>query len=124
MYCSDDCRKEDKSSSVHSHLCGSMKFYQFNSGTESKPQYHPDTAFVELLMRLIDFIGLETIMTAALENKPMKSLLGDKRTKGFVDGKFEAVTLESLFSLECNIDKSNDRNRLQHSIVRLFHSPI
>jgi hypothetical protein len=103
-------------------MCGNMKFNQVNNGTESKPQYRPDPTFLELLMRVIDFIGLETIMTTALENKPMKSLLGDKRTKGFVDGKFETVTLESLFSLECNIDKTLGRNRLQHGIVRIiFH---
>jgi len=101
-------------------MCGNIKFHQVNVGTESKPEYRPDPTFLELLMRLIDFIGLDTIMTTALENKPMKSLLGDKRTKGFVGGKFGAVTLESLFSLECNIDKLRGKNRLQHGIVRIM----
>jgi hypothetical protein len=125
MYCSENCRNEDWSSSVHSHMCGNMKLHHFNAGTDSKPQYLPEATFLELLMRLIDFIGLETIKTTVLENKPMMSLLGDKRTKGFAGGKFEAVTLEALLSLECNIDKVSGRDILQHSIVRIvFHSAI
>jgi hypothetical protein len=35
----------------------------------------------------------------------MPSLLGDPRTKGFQDGKFEAANLETLLSLEDNFDK-------------------
>jgi hypothetical protein len=77
-------------------------------------------ACFQLIMRLIDFIGLETIKTTALENKPMKSLLGDKRTKGFVDGKFEAVTLESLLSFEDNFDKLIKKDIIQQSHVRLI----
>jgi hypothetical protein len=121
MYCSEKCQNDD-SSSAHSLICGNTTLSKLTQ-VDSQTQYLPDkgikgAACFELLMRLIDFIGLETIMTTALENKPMKSLQGDKRTKGFLDGKFEAVTLESLFSLECNIDKLINEEKLQQSQVR------
>jgi hypothetical protein len=56
-------------------------------------------------MRLIAHIGLDNIKKTVQENKPMPSLLGDPRTKGFQDGKFEEVTLESVLSLEDNFEK-------------------
>jgi hypothetical protein len=58
-----------------------------------------------LLVHLIAHIGLEKIKQTVQENKPMPSLLGDPRKKGFQDGKFETATLEALLSLEDNFDK-------------------
>jgi hypothetical protein len=130
MYCSENCRNDD-GSSAHSLICGNTTLPKLIGGSNgpSKTQYPPvndlKAACYELMMRLIGVIGLETIKTTAQENKPMKSLLGDKRTKGFVDGKFEAVTLESLLSLEDNFDKFIKEEKLKQSYVRLIlNSPI
>jgi hypothetical protein len=45
----------------------------------------------------------------------MPSLLGDPRTRGFQDGKFQAATLEALLSLEDNFDSltSEEVNAMQ-----------
>jgi len=53
-----------------------------------------------VLIHLIGRIGLDKIRKTALENKPMKSLLGGPRTKGFQNGKFEVANLEAWLSLE------------------------
>jgi hypothetical protein len=58
-----------------------------------------------MTVRLIARIGLDNIKQIVLENKPLPSLMGDPRTKGFQDGKFEAANLETLLSLEDNFDK-------------------
>jgi len=67
-----------------------------------------------MLLRLITSIGLDNIKKMVFENRPMPSLLGNPRTKGFQDGKFEAATLEALLSLEDNFGKlsSEDINSM------------
>jgi hypothetical protein len=75
------------------------------SGAKSRALPKPVTS---MLIRLISRIGLDNIKKTVLaDNKPMPSLLGDPRKRGFQDGKFEAVTLEALLSLEDNFDKLN-----------------
>jgi len=76
------------------------------------------TATHGMMTRLIAFIGLETIKKIALENKPLKSLLGDQRTKGFFEGKFEAASLEAVLSLEDNFDRLSSEEKVLTSTVR------
>lgn len=122
MYCSEDCRDTDWSS-VHSSTCRkTLHVLNTESLQPIETQCIPDeethaTAIQEIEIRLITFIGLETIMETALENRPM-SLFKDQRTKGFHNGKFEAITLESLLSLEDNFDKLTIDEKEEHSIVR------
>jgi hypothetical protein len=76
------------------------------------------TATHGMMTRLIAFIGLETIKKIALENKPLKSLLGDQRTKGYFEGKFEAASLEAVLSLEDNFDRLSSEEKMLTSTVR------
>jgi hypothetical protein len=58
-----------------------------------------------MALRLMCCIGLENIKQTALENKPLKSFMGNPRTKGFQDGILQTANLEALLSLEDNFDK-------------------
>lgn len=115
MYCSENCRHDDWSS-VHSHICGKALLDQCSVTASGSTKFVP-FGIQELLNRLIVLIGVETIQTIAVQDKPIKSLLGDQRTKGFHGGKFEAITLESVLSLVDNCDKLSVEERLEDSIV-------
>jgi hypothetical protein len=108
MYCSENCRTSDWSS-CHNGECNklshplSLKRLQFDEvmGPVAESSAVPVTS---MLVRMISRIGLDNIKKAAQENKPLKSF-ADPRTKGFQDGKFEAINLEALLSLEDNFSK-------------------
>jgi hypothetical protein len=120
MYCSEICRDADWST-VHKNMCDEkfipMSLSPFNFEKESEWYIEAGRARMAMAVRLITCIGLDEIMKTAVENKPMKSLLGDPRTKGFQDGKFQAATLESLLSLEDNFDKWSREDLKCTSIV-------
>lgn len=117
MYCSVSCRQSDWNSS-HEHSC----CYTIESETPdkkvldlNKTQEQPHfagirSAFSEtavcLQQRLIQFIDLDIIRSAAKKNEPMPSWrANDPRIRGFRDGKFATVDLEALISLEDNFNK-------------------
>jgi hypothetical protein len=58
----------------------------------------PPTSTV--LIHVIARIGVDNIKKIALENKPMPSFMGDPRTNGFHNGKFQEANLEALLSLD------------------------
>jgi hypothetical protein len=105
MYCSEKCSSSDWTS-AHKGECNKLS-HPISTGPfkldEMKPP-SPDS-IQSTVVRLISRIGLNNIKKTVLENKHMPSLLGDPRTKGFQDGKFETATLEALLSLEDNFGK-------------------
>jgi hypothetical protein len=112
MYCGEKCRDSDWSS-AHKGKCNEQKSYPSTTRPFKLDEYAIPSveahviALQTLTARLINVIGLDCIKkTVLLENKPMKSF-EDPRTKGFQDGKFQAVNLEALLSLEDNFDKLN-----------------
>jgi hypothetical protein len=118
MYCSDKCRDSDRSS-AHIGKCDQQKSFPESPATFKLCEYtSPDAGNLVYtagmgVVRLIEVIGLDTIKkTVLLENKPMESLNGDSRTRGFQDGKFQTATLEALLSLEDNLDKSSSEELL------------
>jgi hypothetical protein len=109
MYCSENCLDSD-GSSAHKDQCNkhyySLSFKPFKLDEFTIPATESlDVAMESLITRLISRIGLDNIKKTVLENKPMPSLLGDPRTRGFQDGKFEAANLEAILSLEDNFGK-------------------
>jgi len=79
-------------------------------------------AMSSMRLRLISRIGLDNIRQTAKENKPMPSLLGDPRTKGFQNGKFQAATLEALLSLEDNFDKlTSEELTLTSHVIKFIY---
>jgi len=111
MYCSEECRDSD-GSSTHLGKCDLHKNYPASLANlklgECTSPGSADLAYTVQMgvVHLIKVIGLDNIKkTVLLGDKSMESLGGDPRTKGFQDGKFEAVTLEALLSLEDNLDK-------------------
>jgi hypothetical protein len=107
MYCSKKCRNSDWSS-AHKSECNKISFVTplgpFKLD-ESPDQGSHFFSIQSTLIHLIAYIGLKNIKKTVLENKPMLSLMGDPRTKGFQDGIFETATLEAILSLEDNFDK-------------------
>jgi hypothetical protein len=120
MYCSEICRDADWST-VHKNMCEEkfipISLSPFNFEKESDWYIDALQARMAMAVRLITCIGLDEIKKTALENKPMKSLLGDPKTKGFQDGKFQAATLEALLSLEDNFNKWSSEDLKSTSIV-------
>jgi hypothetical protein len=119
MYCSEDCLNADWSF-AHKGEC--KKLYNLSQPLDPfklvdywMPSEDSSTVLSQsMLLRLITSIGLDNIKKTVFENRPMPSLLGNPRTKGFQDGKFEAATLEALLSLEDNFGKlsSEDINSM------------
>jgi hypothetical protein len=108
MYCSENCRNSDWSS-AHKGECiklsHPLSLKRLNIDEVTGPVTESSAVPVtSMLIRLISRIGLDNIKKAALENKPLKSF-ADPRTKGFQEGKFEAINLEALLSLEDNFSK-------------------
>jgi hypothetical protein len=122
MYCSENCLNSDWTS-AHKGDCNKnchvknlvpFKLDEFNlPGQESELFCHRS-----VLLHLITYIGLDYIKKTVQENKPMPSLLGDPRTKGFQDGKFGTATLEALLSLEDNFGKLTSEEVNEACIVR------
>jgi hypothetical protein len=119
MYCRVSCRDSDWSKS-HKHSCFFTRSCYQNpdeavldlSKTQVPNKSRKDTfsgGLNILLRRLVHFIGIDQIRSAALKNEPMLSWSdNDPRTRGFRDGKFSTVDLEALISLEGNLEKLSD----------------
>jgi hypothetical protein len=99
LYCSKLCRETDWSR-AHEGICNKHSPYVaepenfdiFESVSDVPPS-------LTVLIHLIGRIGLENIKQTALQNPSMPFLLGDPRTKGFHNGKFQEATLEAFLSL-------------------------
>jgi hypothetical protein len=111
MYCSENCCNSDWIS-AHKEECNKtltppLPFRPFKVEEFTGPSAPGSGIYsiISITIRLIARIGLDNIRQIVLQNKPMPSLLGDPRTKGFQDGKFEAASLEALLSLEDNFEK-------------------
>jgi len=69
-----------------------------------------------LVHSLTCYFGFEILKNAVLKNEPMKSF-SDPRTKGFMDGEFNAPTLEAVLSLEDNVEKLDDINSVSAACI-------
>jgi hypothetical protein len=129
MYCSENCLSADWSF-AHKGECNNRLFIKpparhsavpFTLEEFTKPSTVSRIVSVRsILLRLISRIGLDNIKKNVLENKSMPSLVGDPRTKGFQDGKFGAITLEALLSLEDNFGKMTREELTAYSNVSFF----
>lgn len=111
MYCSEICRDRDWSP-AHKHQCDKQAvlttLQPLKLDQPTAPARVSQIASAQsMAVNLISCIGVENIKKTALENKPMESMLGDPRTRGFKDEKFQEATLEALLSLEDNYDNLN-----------------
>lgn len=113
MYCSVRCRDGDWNASHegachytrHTYMEPHGTFLDLND-THIPSSESQSNMFNGILQRLIQLIGIQTIRDAVKSNKPMESWSADDpRTRGFRDGKFLALDLEALLSLEDNFDK-------------------
>jgi hypothetical protein len=115
MYCSVSCRESDWKRS-HEHSCFYTRCGYTNPHetvldlnktqlpTESNGLFTKGLNI--LLQRLVQFIGMQKIRSAAMNNEPMPSWsANDPRTRGFRDGKFSTPDLEALISLEDNFSE-------------------
>jgi len=106
MYCSENCVDADRIS-AHKLECNKIsrpKPLNLDEFTSSGTNDCEALSVTSVLVRLVSRIGLENIKKTVRDNKPFESF-ADPRTKGFQDGKFEAINLEALLSLEDNFDK-------------------
>jgi hypothetical protein len=76
---------------------------------------------ITVLIHMIARIGEDNIRKIALENKPMLSYMGDPRTKGFHNGKFQEANLEALLSLDDKFCTLPTFARHEASRVSLFY---
>ena len=129
MYCSLICREKDWNIH-HKQSCEcTSSFYRTTLLLhELSPDFALDRDFFNngmhvLLHRLIHVIGLEKIRSAAVNNEPLLSSwnLTDKRTRGFRDGKFSTVDLESFMSLEDNLVQLNNEQKYSYAQAILFY---
>jgi hypothetical protein len=124
MYCSENCRDTDWST-VHHGNCNQKLHHDLviiNPVELNEAKSYGSAAMASYSTRhhLIFLVGIENIKKIAVENKPMTSLAGDPKTKGFLDGKFQAANLEALLSLEDNFDKLSSEFLEMYSFVSIF----
>jgi hypothetical protein len=123
MYCSENCRDIDWST-VHHGNCNQkvnhdLVIIEPAELLEAKSFGSAAVASYSMRHHLISFVGIENIKKTALENKPMTSLSGDPKTKGFLDGKFQGSNLEALLSLEDNFEKLSSKFLEMYSFVSI-----
>lgn len=108
MYCDENCRDIDWST-IHKDYCNKKVHHDFVllGPIELLKAEKPELVLVPqgyatlaLMAHLIAIVGMENIRKIALENKPMNSMSGDPKKRGFQDGKFQVATLAALLSLE------------------------
>jgi hypothetical protein len=123
LYCSEKCLETDWSR-AHNGICTKIRpfTHEFSdySFLEDDHAESPSPS-LSVLIHVIGRIGLDNIRKTALENKPMPSLLGDPRTKGFQNGKFKEANLEALLSLEDSFDTLCADEKLFASQVSRIH---
>jgi hypothetical protein len=129
MYCSEKCHDSDWSAG-HKKSCTLNEDY-FSAenkfpvmcmvgGTAAQAgNANYATLSITLQHRLISFLDPNVIRDTVMNNKDLDSF-ADNRTKGFRHGKFGYPCLESVLSLEDNIDKISDLERSMQAHVRLI----
>lgn len=126
MYCDEYCRDKDWIT-AHQGNCNQKLYHDLATleppklyKTKSSGQLPQYLASVSLVSHLISFVGFDNIKKIALENKPMTSLSGDPKTKGFQDGKFHKATIEALLSLDDNFENQSRESLKNFSNVSII----
>lgn len=115
MYCNKKCRDDDWKNFHRGNCLKKLQHEFLNSepniaGVIKSPEAGPAHAFTcfTLMLRLINFVGIENIRKTIYENKPTTSSTADPTSEEYLIAKYKKVTLDALLSLEDNFGKLND----------------